>query len=154
MQAIKLPAVRRQRGLAMVEFAITVPLLLLLLLAFGELGRLLFQYNELVQASRDSSRYLSAQAWNRTLGRIDLNAGLLAQTRNLAVYGSPSASGEPRLQGLDGEAVEIAPVGANHVRVTLRYAYQPVIGNGLPALVGEAIPLQLTLQASTVMRAL
>lgn len=145
---------KSQQGLAMVEFAIALPLLLLLLLTVGELGRLLLQYNTLVQASRDSSRYLSAHAWNRTLGQLDLNAELTGQTRNLALYGSPAAGGQPRLEGLDGSAVEIAAVGSQHVRVTLSYLYQPVIGTELPALIGEAIPLQLTLQASTVMRAL
>ena len=83
---------KSQQGLAMVEFAIALPLLLLLLLTVGELGRLLLQYNTLVQASRDSSRYLSAHAWNRTLGQLDLNAELTGQTRNLALYGWPAAS--------------------------------------------------------------
>ncbi len=49
----------RQRGLAMVEFAIALPLLLLLLLAIGEMGRLLYQYNSLLQASRDASRFVA-----------------------------------------------------------------------------------------------
>ena len=58
---------RRQQGVAMVEFAIVLPLLLLLLLGIAELGRLLFQYNSLLQASRDAGRFVAGQAWNRTL---------------------------------------------------------------------------------------
>src|SRR5690606_5362274 len=80
----------RQRGLAMVELAIALPLLLLLLLAIGEVGRLLFQYNSLLQASRDASRFVAGQAWNRTLGRIELTAELQQQARALAVYGVPA----------------------------------------------------------------
>ncbi|MBP3859681.1 MAG: pilus assembly protein, partial [Pseudomonas sp.] len=38
---------RAQRGLAMVELALTLPLLVLLMLAFAEFGRMLFQYNSL-----------------------------------------------------------------------------------------------------------
>lgn len=51
----------RQQGLAMVELAIALPLLLLLLLGIGELGRLLWQYNSLLQASRDASRFVAGR---------------------------------------------------------------------------------------------
>ena len=75
----------------MVELAIALPLLLLLLLAIGEVARLLFQYNTLLQASRDASRFVAGQAWNHTLGRIELTAELQQQARSLAVYGVPAA---------------------------------------------------------------
>ena len=42
-----------QRGLAMVEFAIALPLLVLMLLGIAEFGRLLYQYNTLLQAWKD-----------------------------------------------------------------------------------------------------
>ena len=41
---------RPQRGVAIIEFVITLPLLLLLLLATAEIGRALFQYNTLTKA--------------------------------------------------------------------------------------------------------
>ena len=47
-----------QRGLAMVEFAIALPLLVLMLLGIAEFGRLLYQYNTLLQASREISAQL------------------------------------------------------------------------------------------------
>jgi len=81
---------RAQRGLAMVELALTLPLLVLLMLAFAEFGRMLFQYNSLQQASRDAGRYAASQAWNATLGTLDLNAALVSQTKNVAVYGLPA----------------------------------------------------------------
>ena len=81
---------RAQRGLAMVELALTLPLLVLLMLAFAEFGRMLFQYNSLQQASRDAGRYVASQAWNSTLGTLDLNAALVTKTKNVAVYGLPA----------------------------------------------------------------
>ena len=49
----------RQRGLAIVEFAIVLPLLLLLSLATTELGRALYQQDTLNKAVRDGARHLA-----------------------------------------------------------------------------------------------
>lgn len=61
---------RAQQGVALVEFTLVLPVLLLLLLAFGEFGRMLYQYNVLLQASRDADRFVASQAWNSTLGAV------------------------------------------------------------------------------------
>ena len=53
---------RRQRGTATVEFAIVLPLLLVLMFATAELGRLISQYNTLTQSVRDAVRYAAAAA--------------------------------------------------------------------------------------------
>jgi Flp pilus assembly protein TadG len=52
----------RQRGVALVELAIS--LLLLLTIAFGitEFGRAIYEYNTLAKAARDAVRYLSVRA--------------------------------------------------------------------------------------------
>ena len=69
MELYRLKRAQRQQGVAIVEFTITVPLLLLALLAFGEFGRMLYQYNSLLQGSRDAARFVASQAWNSTLAR-------------------------------------------------------------------------------------
>jgi Flp pilus assembly protein TadG len=148
-----------QRGVALVEFTLVLPLLLLLLLAFGEFGRMLFQYNVLLQASRDAGRFVASQAWNSTLGTISLNSTLATQTKNLAVYGVPSATGSAVVSGLTPANVQVAAVGTDHVRVTITYTFCPVIGAGnctgsIPGFFGNAMPLGIQLVASTVMRAL
>ena len=51
--------VKRQKGVAALELAIAVPVLLLLLLASAELGRAFYQYNTLTKSVRDGARYLS-----------------------------------------------------------------------------------------------
>jgi len=144
-----------QRGVAMVEFAIALPLLLLLLLAMGELGRMLYQYNSLLQANRDAVRYLAGKAWNGNLGQVEIDPALEATTKNIAVYGVPVAQpGNEAVPGLSTGDVTVSTVGTEHVQVSISYVFQPVIGNGLPALIGDAIPLNFPLVATTVMRGL
>lgn len=149
----RLAAARRQRGVAMVEFAIGAPVLLLLLLAVGEFGRMLSQYNQLMQASRDSARYVAGSAWNRAQGKIDLTA-LMTPAKNIAVYGSPTAGGTPAIAGLAPGSVTVSPVGTEHIQVTIRHTFVPVIGNVMPTFYGDDIPLNIELVATTVMRVL
>ena len=144
-----------QKGVAMVEFAIALPLLLLLLLAIAEFGRMLYHYNNLLQANRDAVRYLAGKSWNTTLGQVVIDSGLSATTKNLAVYGVPVAQpGNEVVPGLSTADVTVGTVGTQHVEVSTSYVFQPVIGNGLPALIGDAIPLNISLVATTVMRGL
>jgi Flp pilus assembly protein TadG len=151
----------KQRGVAMVEFAVALPLLLLLLLAIGEFGRMLYQYNSLQQASRDAGRFVASQAWNATLGQIDLNGDLQNKTKSVAVYGVPAnPSGyAPVVPGLSTSQVTVSSVGTEHVQVTIDYSFCPVIGSGncagsLPGFFGDALNLNIPLVASVVMRAL
>jgi Flp pilus assembly protein TadG len=144
-----------QQGVAMVEFAIALPLLLLLLLGIAEFGRMLYQYNNLLQANRDAVRYLAGKSWNTTLGQVVIDSGLSATTKNLAVYGVPVAQpGNEVVPGLSTADVTVGTVGTQHVQVSTSYVFQPVIGTGLPALIGNAIPLNFPLVATTVMRGL
>ncbi|SFP30446.1 TadE/TadG family type IV pilus assembly protein [Pseudomonas borbori] len=144
-----------QRGVAMVEFAIALPLLLLLLLAIGEFGRMLYHYNNLLQANRDAVRYLAGHSWNTTLGRVVIDTTLTTRTKNLAVYGVPVAQpGNEVVPGLTTANVTVSTIGTEHVQVSINYVFQPVIGGSLPALIGNAIPLNIPLVATTVMRGL
>jgi Flp pilus assembly protein TadG len=152
---------REQQGVAMVEFAIALPLLLLLLLGIAEFGRMLYQYNSLLQASRDAGRFVAGKAWNATLGQVVLTSNLQTQAKNLAVYGLPNnpgcnveVAGCALVTGLNTANVQVTPVGTEHVQVSINFTFRPVIGTGLPALIGDAIPLNFPLVATTVMRGL
>ncbi|MDP3848067.1 MAG: TadE/TadG family type IV pilus assembly protein [Pseudomonas sp.] len=153
---MELQGFKPQRGVAMVEFAITLPLLLLLLLAIGEIARMLYQYNSLLQASRDAARFVAIGAWNSTQGKIDLTSDpqLVLQTKNLAVYGVPGNTATPLVSGLTSANVQVSAQGAEHVSVTISYTFVPVIGNGIPAFIGSGTALNFPLVATTVMRAL
>ncbi|MNQ67233.1 TadE-like protein [compost metagenome] len=150
---------QRQQGLAIVEFTLVLPVLLLLLLAFGEFGRMLYQYNLLLQASRDADRFVASNAWDSTLGAVALSSTLLTQTKNVAVYGVPANTGTAVVSGLTTGNVVVAAVGTDHVRVTISYTFCPVIGAGnctgsIPGFFGSQIALGIPLVATTVMRAL
>lgn len=84
-----------QRGVALVEFALILPLLLLLALLATEFGRALYQYNTLAKSVRDAARYLSVQAPGTRI----------AEARNLVVYGSVAATGAPLALGLTASLV-------------------------------------------------
>ena len=150
---------QRQQGLAMVEFTLVLPVLLLLLLAFGEFGRMFYQYNLLLQASRDADRFVASQAWNSTLGAVALSSTLLTQTKNVAVYGVPANTGTAVVSGLTTGNVVVAAVGTDHVRDTITYTICPVIGGGncggsIPGFFGTQIALSIPLVATNVMREL
>lgn len=150
-----LAGARRQRGLAMVEFAIGAPLLLLLLLGIGEFGRLLSQYNQLLQGSRDAARYVASHAMNATLGQIQLTTALQDTAKNLLVYSSPTAGSTPIVPGLGAGQVQVSAVGSEHIQVSVTYSFQPVVGNVLlPGIFGKGAALNIPLTATTVMRAL
>ncbi len=147
---------QRQQGVAIVEFTLTLPLLLLTLLAFGELGRMLYQYNSLLQGSRDAARFVASRAWNATLGKVEVSPDLECMTKYVAVYGAPSTP-PCSLAGMPANTtVQVAKVaGTNdHVQVTVNYVFSPLIASGLPAFVGNSVALNFPLVATTVMRAL
>ncbi|MBA5639929.1 pilus assembly protein [Duganella sp. LX20W] len=75
---------RKQQGAAAVELGFL--LIPLVLLAFGvsEYGRAIYQYNTLVKATRDATRYLSAQGPG--------NATTISAAKCLAVYGDASCT--------------------------------------------------------------
>lgn len=154
MQGCSLNPRRSQQGVAMVEFTIALPLLLFLLLAIAEFGRMLYHYNNLLQANRDAVRYVAGQAWNSNLGRVEISPAVEAKAKNLAVYGSPSPQGRPVVPGLTTADVQVSTIGTEHIQVRIQFVFQPVIGNGVPALLGDAIPLGFPLVATTIMRGL
>jgi hypothetical protein len=80
----------KQSGVALVEFALVLPLLLLITLITTEFGRALYQYNTLAKSVRDSVRYLSVQTPGT---KID-------EAKNLVVFGSLSNTGTPLAFGL------------------------------------------------------
>lgn len=83
---------RAQRGVAIVEFALVLPLLLLLTFITTEFGRAIWQYNTLTKSVRDAARYLSTQQPG--------SAAAVTTARNLMVYGNPAGSGDPLALGL------------------------------------------------------
>jgi Flp pilus assembly protein TadG len=79
-----------QVGVALVEFALVLPFLLLLAFVTTEYGRALYQYNTLAKSVRDAVRFLSIQSPET----------MTTQAQNLVVYGSVTNTGTPLVFGL------------------------------------------------------
>jgi Flp pilus assembly protein TadG len=80
----------KQSGVALVELALIIPLLLLLTFITTEFGRAMYEYNAVTKSTRDAVRYLSFQ----TPGTH------IAEARNLMVYGNLAGTGTPLVRGL------------------------------------------------------
>lgn len=80
----------QQHGVALVEFALILPLLLTLVIFVAEFGRAVMYYNTLTKSVRDAARYLTMQTPGTKL----------AEAKNLIVYGNPSGSGSALVPGL------------------------------------------------------
>jgi hypothetical protein len=74
----------------MIEFALILPLLLVLTFAVTELGRAFYQYNVLAKSVREAARYLSVRA-----AGVDVD-----KAKNIIVYGKPGGGGDPVVPGL------------------------------------------------------
>ena len=108
----------QERGAALIELALIMPLLLLLTFITTEFGRAMYEYNSVVKATRDAVRYLSVQ----TPGTH------ITEARNLMVYGNTAGTGTPLARGLSltnvpaGSCCTWQTVGANPIinTVTVR----------------------------------
>jgi Flp pilus assembly protein TadG len=88
----------RQVGVALIEFALVLPFLLLLAFITTEYGRALYQYNTLAKSVRDAVRFLSIQDLGSdpaTIATAPADA-----TKNLVVYGDVVNTGTPLAFGL------------------------------------------------------
>jgi Flp pilus assembly protein TadG len=148
-------ASKRESGLAMIEFAVVLPLMLLLILGVAELGRAFMQYNVLTKSVRDGVRHLAQYAPSGSSGTIDIDAQTMSETKNLVVYGNSAGAGNPLLDGFSPGQVTVVDAGGENVRVDASYPYQPVFGPTLPTFgFGPAIPVTFTMQASVTMKAI
>jgi Flp pilus assembly protein TadG len=93
------PFGHKQKGVAIVEFALILPTLLIMTFIVTEFGRALYQYNTIAKSVRDAARYLSVQQ----PGTHQTEAA------NLVVYGNTAGTGTPLTLGLTTSHVA-APV--------------------------------------------
>lgn len=144
----------RQCGIATIEFAIAVPVLLLLMLATAELGRAFYTYNTLTKLVRDGARYVSTVA--NEGGGIDLTSQKTGDTKNLVVYGKTAGGSQPLLPSLTTDQVDVTSPDAVHVQVNAVYPYLPMFAGGIPTfgLGSGNISVSFNMSASVTMRAL
>jgi Flp pilus assembly protein TadG len=111
----------RQKGTAIVEFALVLPLLLLMTMITTEYARAIYQYNLIIKSLRDATRYLSIQTPNTKV----------AEAKNLVVYGNTDGTGPVLVPGLTVAKVDASwqlGVGTNPVINTVTVT----VGLGAP----------------------
>lgn len=141
---------REQRGIAAVEFAIALPLLLFLMLAATELGRLLIEYDTLTKLTRDAARYVAANAAVGSTDIVNISAQTATAAQNLAVYGNTNGTGTALLPGLSSSNFTIADAGNGYISVTASYTYSPMLGSAIPTFGLTASPLNTQFALNTV----
>jgi Flp pilus assembly protein TadG len=144
-----------QRGTAIVEFTIALPVLLLMLAATAEIGRMLSQYDTLNKAVRDGARYLAANALLGTTGVVSINSTVQTATVHLVVTGNTAGTGTTLLPNLTAGNVTVASLANGYVSVSAAYTYVPMLGTQIPTF-GFTAPIStsVSLNATVVMRPL
>lgn len=132
----------KQTGVAILEFALVLPLLLLLTFIVTEYGRALYQYNILTKSVRDAARYLSAH--DKTI--LTSDPGKVTNAKSLVVYGNFSNAGVPLAIGLSTTQVPNpewqTAVGSNPAinTVTIKvtgYVFRPLIASAFGVNFGD-----------------
>jgi Flp pilus assembly protein TadG len=152
----KLKWVRRflgdQKGTQILEFAIALPVMLILLASVAEFGRFFYQYTTLTNAVRAGARH--ASKWQRN------SSWTIPETRGIVVYGDYGASsGTPIVPGLSPTNVSVVangnpPNDVDSVTVSITgYNYVPLFDLG--ALTGiPSLSLNIPMNATATMHQL
>jgi hypothetical protein len=97
---------KSQRGQALIEVALQIPLLMALLFGAVEIGRVFYTYHALNKALRGGAG-LAARAVN--VNYCDNSDVTLSDIRNFVVYGNIQGEGNPIVLGLTTDMVQILP---------------------------------------------
>lgn len=147
----------KQNGLAVVEATLVLPLLLLLVMAIGEFGRLLYQYNTLTRAVRSGAQ-LEVDA-NNIFDPV-AKANREQRITNLILYGSITTGSKPRLPGMTSNDISFsymqnpAASGDWYYQINVSYDWQPVFGDSFNTFFGNVLSLTFPLNTSMTVREL
>lgn len=146
---------KREGGVAMVEFAIVLPVVLLIVFGVTELGVALMRYNTLTKSVQDGARHASAYALLGSAGSVYVDSDLASEIRNLVVYGNEQGRGSPLLVGLETSQVQISIPSTQEVLVAVAFPYAPIFGLSLPTFgFGSSPNVGVVLRAGVRMRVL
>ncbi|EKO3377010.1 pilus assembly protein [Vibrio fluvialis] len=135
--------VKKQKGLAAVEFIITVPLLLVLLGGIIEFGNAFVRYNTLSKLVQNGCRFAVTDIYGTASSD---SIAEIADIKNMVVYGNKAGTGTALLTTLTTANVTVTHAD-KYVVVSASYTYVPLV-NILPA----SLMNNIVLSASAVMR--
>lgn len=148
-----IPRFSQQRGIAIVEMVIALPVILFLMLMVAEFGRVFYQYGTLNKAVRDGARYVAGTAIFGSTGTVQLSSTIVNEAKSLVTTGSVGGTAS-LLPGLTASDVTLTTAGPGNIQVTATYTFQPIF-DILPGFGASADrSLAFTLTASNVMKVL
>ena len=109
---------RYQRGQSLVEFALLLPILLIIVLGVTDFGRLYFAYVSVTNAARNGAHYASAST-EKAADLDGIRGAALADTENL-LNTSPTNPDVSAQTGLDGQ-------GKTYTSVTVNYTFETLL---------------------------
>ena len=147
MKILNLKIQKKQKGLAIVEFAVVFPFLLLMLAIAGDMGFLLYQQNILLKSIETGGRYISVNSRSGT-GFVDITATNTLNTQNIVIFGNIAGTGAPVISDLtplninvvctygtkDGHCIR--NFGITPITVQANYNYAPVFGDLFDTVTG------------------
>ena len=141
---------RDDQGVALLEIAIVIPILLVMFAGIAEFGRYFYEYNTLAKASRLGARYLASKS-------VNSETDYKAIAKNIVVFGNTAGTGSPVLPGLTTDDVDISYQGGvaglpETVTVSID-GFQHVPLFDLGALIkNDALSLAIDVKPSVTMR--
>ena len=146
---------KKIRGLASVEFAIGIMVMIFMMLIVAEVGRLLYQYNILSQSVRNGARYASSAVLTGA-GVLDV-AGNAADIQQLVVFGE-IGGGNTQLPGFVPGDVTVnatfpSGLGKPYVSVAAAYDYSPLFASIPNFWAAGDFNFAFTLNSTVTMRA-
>jgi Flp pilus assembly protein TadG len=137
-----LKRLRNQRGAALIETAITIPLVLLVSVSIFEFGRAYQTWQVLTNAAREGARVAVLEAYT--------DADVTTTVRNYLTSGRLTDASTASIT-----VVRNVPFGATTAsRVTVNYPFQFIVLNPVARLVrsNSTVGTPLTMQSSALMR--
>lgn len=152
-------APKKQQGLALVEFAISLPFLILLLSIMGEIGYLLYQQTSLNKSLETGAVY-AAKNTRLGTGLVKIDAQTIQDTRNLVIYGNLNGIGPKIIDSINNEDINLSCTfgtddgfcekddGVSAITLQASVNYVPVLGSLFHNVTGFTL-FPLTLSATS-----
>lgn len=153
---------KQQKGLAVVEFAIALPFLILLLSVMGELGYLMFQQNQLSKSIESGAMYAARNARMGT-GLVKIEATTIQNARNLVTFGNMAGTGDKIIDGMEPSDISLTCTygtddgfcekEGGHAAITIQASvnYVPILGSLFHSVTNFTLfPLTLSATSTVV----
>ena len=112
----------RGRGQALVEFALALPVFLMLLMAVFDLGKGIYMYNGVSEAAREIARVTSVHPGGTLGDSAETSAVIAVQKTLIPNLGDPTFS----CVDIDGSAIATKCLPGQQVQVVIVAPYSPV----------------------------